>query len=659
VRLLHLTAVWAYGVSQPVFSLIEGNPSFLVLRDSTRADAIVFALLLALGPPLVALAYVRLAALLSAWVGYMLYLAVLAVFLAPVALRFVKSSDPGRSAAILAVVVMCTAGVASYVRWRPVRLFVGFSIVLPAMALISFLHGLPVTADARAAQAASPRPTFRPPVVMVVFDELPVSSLLNRSGRIDSVRYPGFGRLARDGTWYPNATTVHGYTDYAVPAILTGQMPRNGELPILRDHPRNLFTLLGGSYSLRVHEETTRLCPERYCPARRASFLDRLDTLVEDVSDAYFFDVVPRSITRIEAGLIPADKLFRRRADSTVREFDTFLGELSSDESSGTLHFVHVLLPHIPWRFLPSGRAYGFSSVGESEEDPWLVTQRLQRHLLQVGYADALLGRLLDRLEEQGLFDRSLVVVLADHGASIWPGADRRDASAEHLSDIASVPLFVKLPGQDRGSVDLRSARTTDVLPTVADVLGVGIRWPVAGVSLREPSASRDRVRLLTTTGVTLEASTKTIGDQRDATARRNASLFGEGGDSLYRIGTSKELLGTRVRSGWPSSPTVRVRIEEGSRLMRVRLSSAFVPVHISGVVQRGELGRDTELAVSVNGRIQALTRWFRDENGTLRFRALVPETALVEGANRVDVFAIEPRGPRNRLVWLGSSSST
>ena len=159
--------------------------------------------------------------------------------------------------------------------------------MLPAIAFISFLHGVPVTGDAQAAQAATALPASHPPVVLVVFDEFPVSSLMNRSGRLDGVRYPGFARLARGGTWYPNATTVHTETDHAVPAILTGQMPSNDELPILRDHPQNLFTLLGPSYSFRVHEETTRLCPERYCPPQRRSLLDRLDTLIGDISDPY------------------------------------------------------------------------------------------------------------------------------------------------------------------------------------------------------------------------------------------------------------------------------------------------------------------------------------------------------------------------------------
>ena len=43
-RFAHLAALWGFGVSQPVFSMLKGNPEFLVVRGSTREDVVVFAL---------------------------------------------------------------------------------------------------------------------------------------------------------------------------------------------------------------------------------------------------------------------------------------------------------------------------------------------------------------------------------------------------------------------------------------------------------------------------------------------------------------------------------------------------------------------------------------------------------------------------------------
>ena len=167
----------------------------------------------------------------------------------------------------------------------------------------------------------------------------------------------------------------------------------------------------------------------------------------------------------------------------------------------GTLHFAHLLLPHAPWRLLPSGHVYGFSNSSEGLEYPggawtgdrWLVEQAYQRHLLQVGYVDSLLGRVLRTLEREGLYDQALVIVVADHGASFRPGAPRRSVTRENLADIAGVPLIVKYPRQRHRGADLGvTARTIDVLPTIADVLGVPLPWQVPRpIASRAGSAGR------------------------------------------------------------------------------------------------------------------------------------------------------------------------
>ena len=47
------------------------------------------------------------------------------------------------------------------------------------------------------------------PVVIVVLDELPVQSLMDAEGNIDSTRYPGFDSLLDDFTWFRNTACMH------------------------------------------------------------------------------------------------------------------------------------------------------------------------------------------------------------------------------------------------------------------------------------------------------------------------------------------------------------------------------------------------------------------------------------------------------------------
>ena len=53
---LHLLVLWSFAVAQPLFDLLGKNGEFFAARGSTRWDAVVFALVLLLVPPLVLLA---------------------------------------------------------------------------------------------------------------------------------------------------------------------------------------------------------------------------------------------------------------------------------------------------------------------------------------------------------------------------------------------------------------------------------------------------------------------------------------------------------------------------------------------------------------------------------------------------------------------------
>ncbi len=502
-RFVHLVAVWAYAVSQPVFSMLDGNPEFLVIRGSTRLEMVIFAVALALGPPLIAVFCEWAASRFSRRVADALHLLFVGVFVTPLALFILKQLGPGEAASIVAAAVIAAAAVAFY-RFRIVQSFLTLSLILPAVGLVLFVTSTPlVVDDVAGAQVPAGKDA---PVVVLVLDELPASSLMTPAGNIDSVRYPSFGRLAGDSNWYPRTTTVHEHTVGAVPAILTGRLPRGPELPTLSDHPENLFTLLGEGYGLHAHETATYLCPARYCPREREPLLRRLDGLFADVRVAYLHRVLPDSMTAglpevgdrwtglnrdwlLVAREVPdIDAALSARSLDHEQQLDRFVAGISPAAGAPRVHFAHLILPHSPWRFMPSGHQYpgeysveGRDRSGVWTTQEWPVLHAHQRHLLQVQYTDRLLGKLLRRLDETGIYDRALIVVVADHGAGFVPGQSARKVTADNVADIARVPLLVKLPGQTTPKVDLRTARTVDILPTIADVLGIQVPWKLDG----------------------------------------------------------------------------------------------------------------------------------------------------------------------------------
>ena len=167
-------------------------------------------------------------------------------------------------------------------RKRGVRVVLGVA----ALAIVLVGAGLAVNGSprsrpalARAGEGAVPHAVGPPrTIVMVVFDELPLTSLMKPGGDIDVARYPAFAGLARDGTWYRGATAVHDSTALAVPAMLDGRYPRPGLESNVYSHPTNLFTLLARDYELHVSEEATGMCPTSLCvptPGTTASHLSR------------------------------------------------------------------------------------------------------------------------------------------------------------------------------------------------------------------------------------------------------------------------------------------------------------------------------------------------------------------------------------------------
>jgi hypothetical protein len=660
VRFVHLTAIWAFGVTQPVLALVDGNPDLLLARGATRLDLVLFAILVTVAVPVLVLAYCWFVGRLSRWAGDVLYLVALGACLAPLAARAVKLVDPALVIALCLVAVFAAAGVVLYARSRAARLFVGYSIILPVVAAAAFVHGLPtLTEDAEAApsevEVSSPVP-----VVVILLDELPAVSLMTRSGDLDAARYPAFARLARDGTWYRNATTVHEWTSDALPALVTGRIGGRSSLPTSRNYPENLFSLLGGSYTMVVHESKTQLCSERYCP--------REGQPVAEIVHGLAIDAARLLIPRILPGAF-SSRLIHVNSDIDLEEHtalsidrcDSALEAATANANDDILFYCHLLLPHAPWSFLPSGTQYdstgldGWLPTEYWGDEQWPVLQGYQRHLLQLAYTDRLLGEMLRRLDEGGLYNRALVVVAADHGVSFRAGEGRRTVTGSNLVDVANIPLFVKYPRQHEGRADERAARTIDIVPTIADVLDVQIPWEVDGESLRGPPPARREVVVDQRGSAVARASLAEMVRDRASLLQRQHAHFGEGRDSLYRIGTNRLLLGRDVEAVPHETSSVSAEIENADQIRNVRLSSGFVPARIFGRVRSGSVGPSTELAVAINGRIRALTRTFSDDGDQL-FRALVPEGSFRDGENLVEVFVVRGAGNRASLAAIAST---
>ena len=502
-----------------------------------------------------------------------------------------------------------------------------------------------------------------PPVVMVVFDELPATSLMDSRDRIDARRFPAFASLARDATWYRAATTVAGRTTEAVPAMLTGRRPREGDLPIASDHPQSLFSLLSRSHRLSVSEPITDVCPADLCPEHRPHMKYRLRSLASDVRVVSAHLLLPDDL---DADLPPIDRDWQGFQDDAIgpranrvqrRRFieEVFrpdqrrrrAGELRADGEGGGRGGCAATAA-VPAREHPA-RPVALHARGQALRDrvsmpgvidgtwvgaQWLADQGFQRHLLQTEYADVLLGGLLDRLRETDLYDRALVVVLADHGVSFRSGERRRRPTPANVHDVANIPLFVKLPGQREGGIEDTAVRTIDVLPTIAQELGLRLREPVDGVPVDERDADPEtKIDVPDSWELGTTTTFGTILRQREQRRRYERALLQAAGYDAFKLGPRPDLIGRRARATQPGGG--EVELEDPGQFEDVDPDSPLLPIWVAGTVTA--LPGGSEVAIAVNGRVESTTKVDRG-----RFGALVPPRALRAGANRVEVFEID-----------------
>jgi len=102
----------------------------------------------------------------------------------------------------------------------------------------------------------------------------------------------------------------------------------------------------------------------------------------------------------------------------------------------------------------------------------------------EVAYSDACLGKLFQYLRQRGLYDRSLIVMMSDHGESL--GAHGESMHGIFLYDeTIHVPLLFKLPGSLlAGKRVTTRVRLLDVAPTLLSMLSLPLPPTFQGESL-------------------------------------------------------------------------------------------------------------------------------------------------------------------------------
>ena len=301
--------------------------------------------------------------------------------------------------------------------------------------------------------AASPeKDKSHPDVFLVTIDTLRADHV--HCYGYERIQTPALDNLAHDGIRFTQAFTPSPITNSSHTSILTGLLPSSHGVtdfgvPLATAHVSWAELLHQQGYHTAAFIGAVILDSRALAPGLDRGF--------------DFYDNFPQhSQTKSRWGRL------ERRGMDVVQRAEAWL---SARPQGPHFVWVHLYDPHDPY------------------EPPAPYSQIYRDRLYdgEIAYADSALANFIAYLKKSGWYENSLIVVVGDHGEGL--GEHHEDTHGIFLYDSTThVPLIVKMPGrgerENRKVID-EQVRTTDILPTVLDVLKVPAPAKLDGESLK------------------------------------------------------------------------------------------------------------------------------------------------------------------------------
>ena len=264
------------------------------------------------------------------------------------------------------------------------------------------------------------------------------------------VETPAFDGLARDGVLFEQAVAVAPITLPAHASIFTGRFPPEHGV---RDN---------GGFFLDDAQVTLAevLKSKGY---RTGGFVAAyvLDSKwgVSQGFDTYFDDFDLGEARGMSIGAI------QRPGNEVV---DRAIPWLKESPGAPFFAWIHLYDPHTPYR----------------PPEPFATRYQGHPYNGEVAFADSQVGRVVEQLKASGLYDRTVIAVMGDHGESLGDHGEAQHGFFIYNS-VTHVPFVLRAPyDRMRGRRVADPVRSVDVMPTVLDLLGMPVPREVTGASL-------------------------------------------------------------------------------------------------------------------------------------------------------------------------------
>ncbi len=380
-----------------------------------------------------------------------------------------------------------------------VLLLVGLGIARwrawPAWALGALLLGVAVRAPQAYLDATSTVPPVRaelppavagaPDVVLVVLDTVRAKNLAAYGYARDTS--PFLDSLLREGALFADATSPATWSLPSHASLFTGRFPTahgaHGEHLVLDGRFPTLAEVLGASGYETFCFTSNAWISDGLGLSRGFGFQD--GTWREQAGAGRNFAFVWRLLDRL--GLAEGDK-----GGATVA---ARFGDWVRARPAGArpyFAFLNFIEAHFPYHQLPREYASRYTNRPSAELAAISMALMAQqfggpgRPLAQVAepardmydggiaYADELLRRVVAAVRARGSLDRTVLVVLADHGETLGERASFFGHGPSLYQEVVSVPLMLRYPARVPAGVRVPSpVSTVGVMATILDLAGI------------------------------------------------------------------------------------------------------------------------------------------------------------------------------------------
>ena len=324
-------------------------------------------------------------------------------------------------------------------------------LVLAAVIALAAACSRPPTPPAQEAKPAGPgapaAPREAPNVLLVTLDTLRADRVGCYGGKVPT---PAIDRLAARGVRFETAIAQVPLTAPSHASILTGTYPQvhgvrdMGGFVLARDVPTLATVAAGAGYQTAAVVGAAVL--------NRHYGLDRGFALYSDDMKA-------------PAGAKALSVVGEVRGEVVTQRAVEWLGK--RDRAKPFLLWAHYYDPHFPY----------------NAPEPYKSRYPKDSYGAEIAYTDEQVGKLVDALGAEGIADRTIVALLADHGESLGEHGEFTHGVFLYDSTVR-IPLVVAGPRIPAGRVVRQQVRSIDVMPTIAELIGGEPGGKVQGASL-------------------------------------------------------------------------------------------------------------------------------------------------------------------------------